>query len=166
MVSALKQNTCTNTHPTHRILRMKITPLHVVASLAWALWVCCFTGCSRPAPVVQWPELREMDEWAEKGEGWVEDNKVAEMRSALPDILKAGGKLSASPTPSNAKDPAAVSQAMEDFRAVLKLLQKPAISDGELKDAVASIHPLVEKLMSTAGLPHVHEHPDEKPEKK
>jgi hypothetical protein len=145
---------------------MKIHALHAAASLSCALLVWCFAGCSRTAPVVQWPELREMDEWAEKGEGWAEENKVTEMRNALPDLVKAGARLSASPIPPNAKDPAAVSLSMEDFRAVLKMLQKPAIPDGELKDAVASIHPLIEKLMSAAGLPHVHEHPGEKPQKK
>ena len=125
-----------------------------------------FTQCSPSASVVQWPALREMDEWAEKGEGWAEDNKVAEMRKALPNFLKAMQDLVASPVPANAKEPAAVAQTMGDFRDLLKQLQKPNLSDDELKAFVASIHPLVEKLMGVAGLPHVHEHPEEKAEKK
>jgi len=145
---------------------MKTRLLCLAACLACVLPALFTAGCSPPASVVQWPALKEMDEWAEKGEGWAEDNKVAEMRQALPDILKAGEKLAASPTPANAKDPAAVAQTMGDFRAVLKQLQKPALADDELKASVASIHPLVEKLMGDAGLPHVHEHPEGNTEKK
>jgi hypothetical protein len=118
------------------------------------------TSCSPSGGVVEWPALKEMDEWAEKGEGWADDNKIAEMRQGLPGIKAAAEKLVASPVPTNAKDPAAVAQTMTDFRDVLKQLSKPSLSDDELKAAVASVHPLVEKLMGVAGLPHVHEHPD------
>lgn len=125
------------------------------------------SGCSPTnSSVVQWPALREMDEWAEKGEGWAEENKVADMRKNLPALLKAGDNLVTSSMPANAKDPAGVAQAMEDFRAVVALLKKPSPSDAELKDEVASLHPLVEKLMATAGLPHVHEHREATLEKK
>lgn len=145
---------------------MKARLLLAASGLVCALMVWQFAGCSPSSTVVQWPALREMDEWAEKGEGWAEDNKIAEMRKALPDLQKAAEKLAASPLPVNAKDPAAVAQTMADFRDLLKQLQKPGLSDDELKAAVASVHPLVEKLMGAAGLPHVHEHPEEKPEKK
>lgn len=123
------------------------------------------TSCSPSGGVVEWPALKQMDEWAEKGEGWADDNKIAEMRQGLSGLCAAAEKLSASQVPPNAKDPAAVAQAMSDFRDVLTQLKKPSLSDDELKGAVAAVHPLVEKLMGVAGLPHVHEHPD-KDEKK
>jgi len=138
----------------------------------WTVWLAMMaapllvsTSCSRSGGVVEWPALREMDEWAEKGEGWADDNKIAEMRQGLAGIKGAAEKLVASPVPANAKDPAAVTQTMNDFRDVLKQLSKPNLSDDEMKAAVASVHPLVERLMGVAGLPHVHEHPD-KAEKK
>src|SRR4051812_49130272 len=124
------------------------------------------TSCSRSGGVVEWPALKEMDEWAEKGEGWAEDNKIAEMRQGLPGLKGAAEKLVASPVPYNAKDPASVAQAMGDFRELLKELNKPTLSDAELKTAVGSIHPLIEKLMGVSGMPYLHEHPGETTEKK
>jgi hypothetical protein len=139
---------------------------------AWTAWLAAMavpllvsTSCSRSGGVVEWPALKEMDEWAEKGEGWADDNKIAEMHQGLAGLCAAAEKLSTSPVPSNAKDPAAVTQTMTDFRDVLKQLSKPNLPDDDLKASVAAVHPLVEKLMSAAGLPHVHEHPD-KAEKK
>jgi hypothetical protein len=142
-----------------RLVSLAVWP----ALVAVSLWFN--SACSRSGGVVEWPALKEMDEWAEKGEGWAEDNKIAEMRQGLPGLKAAAEKLVASPVPANAKDTAAVAQTMNDFKDVLKHLNKPNLSDEDLKTSVAAVHPLVEKLMGVAGLPHVHEHPD-KDEKK
>jgi hypothetical protein len=145
------------------MMKTRLLVLAAGFSLALSLF---FAACSHPDTVVQWPELKQMDDWAEKGEGWAEDNKIADMRQELPNVLKAMQTLASSPVPANAKDPAAVNQTMSDFRDLMKQLQKPNLPDDDLKASVASIHPLVEKLMGVAGLPHIHEHPEEKSEKK
>src|ERR1700761_2040859 len=103
---------------------MKTRLILFLAGLAFALPLL-FAACSHSDSVVLWPELRQMDDWAEKGEGWAEDNKIADMRKNLPDVLKAMQTLAASPVPSNAKDPAAVNLTMSDFRDLMKQLQKP-----------------------------------------
>jgi hypothetical protein len=146
-------------------MRFRLTSLAAGSALV-AASLLLNSACSHSGGVVEWPALKEMDEWAEKGEGWAEDNKIAEMRQGLPQLKAAAEKLVASPVPANAKDPAAVAQTMNDFKDVLKQLNKPNLSDDDLKVSVASVHPLVEKLMGVAGLPHIHEHPEEKSEKK
>jgi len=133
--------------------------IHSAACFAFALGLSVLpAGCSKSDGVVQWPALKDMDEWAEKGEGWAEEGKIADMRKALPDILSAGEKLAASAVPGNAKDPAAVAQTMGDFKDLLNHLKKPGLTDDDLKVQVGAIHPLVAKLMEASGLPHVHEH--------
>lgn len=122
-------------------------------------------SCSKSGSIVEWPALKEMDEWAEKGEGWADEGKVAEMRKALPEITAAADKLIASPVPANAKDAAAITVVMKDFRDLTALLKKPTLTDDDVKTSVAAIHPLVVKLMETSGLPHVHEHEDEEKKK-
>ena len=132
-------------------------------------WAVIFTfsltlsQCGKPT-VVEWPALKEMDDWAEKGEAWADEGKVGEMRKALPELTAAGNKLLASAVPANARDPKAVAQTMGDFRDVISHLKKPGLSDDDLKVQVAAIHPLVASLMEASGLPHVHEH--EEKEKK
>jgi len=127
------------------------------------LLLCFHLGsCSKPDSVVQWPELKGLDEWAEKGEGWAEDGKVAEMRQNLPELRKAAETLLASPVPSNAKDPGAVKLLLSDLKDLDQQLGKSPLPDDELKVQVASLHPIVEKLMGAAGLPHVHEHEEKK----
>ena len=126
-------------------------------SLFFALGILLL-GCSKAPTPVQWPALKEMDNWAEKGEGWANEGKIPQMRKNLPDLLAAGDKLLASPIPPNAQDPTAVNLAMGDFKDVMSHLKNPALSDDELKSQVAAIHPLVAKLLESAGMPHVHEH--------
>jgi hypothetical protein len=115
--------------------------------------------CSKPT-VVEWPALKEMDEWAEKGEAWADGAKIGEIRKELPGFIAAAEKLAASPVPANVADAKGVAQVMGDFRDVLTRLKKPGISDDDLKTLVAALHPLVERLMEVAGMPHVHEHDD------
>lgn len=129
----------------------------LILLLCFHLW-----SCSKSDSVVQWPALKHLDEWAEKGEGWSEEGKVAEMRQNLPALRKAVEDLLASPVPANAKDPGAVKLVLSDLKDLDHQLSKTPLSDDELKVQVASLHPIVERLMGAAGLPHVHEHEEKK----
>lgn len=120
------------------------------------------SGCSKTEAVVRWPALHEMDEWAEKAEGWIDQNNIAAMQKALPEVQAAAKNLLASAVPANAHEPKAVAQSLADFRDVVKHLDQPKLSDDDLKAQMSALHPLVEKLMEQSGMPHVHEHEEHK----
>ena len=115
-------------------------------------------SCSKSGSVVKWPELRELDTWAEKAEGWNETNNVAEMRKALPQVQSAVKNLADKGPPANALHPKELEQTLADLRDLLTQLQRPNLADEDLKTQLAALHPLVVKLMEQSGVPHVHEH--------
>ena len=156
---------CTNAAPLQspRTERPTACCFHQQALMLVVVGLCLIgQGCSKSGAIVEWPALKEMDEWAEKGEGWADGGQVGEMRKALPEIITAADKLVASPVPANAKSAAMVTHTMGDLRDLLLQLKKPSLSDDDMKTQVAAIHPLVAKLMEEAGLPHVHESGDDK----
>lgn len=121
--------------------------------------ICVLGNCAK-REVVKWPELRAVDELGEKIEGWNSGNNVKAMREALPEVLAAGKKLIASGVPANAVQPKAVEQSLGDLRDLLQQLEKPNLSDDDLKAPLVAIHPLVVKLLEQSGVPHVHGHDD------
>ena len=129
----------------------------LILLLCFQLW-----SCSKSNSVVQWPELKHLDEWADKGGAWAEDHKVADLRQNLPEIRKAMDTVLASSVPANAKDPGAVKLLLGDLKDLDQQLGKSPLEDKELETKVASLDPIVANLMQAAGMPHVHEHEEKK----
>ena len=83
--------------------------------------------------------------------------------------VKAGREVVAAvvaePVPAGAKNPGQVKVLLGDLKSLSDSLTNPGQQDGgELTAILCGIHPIVEKLLEAAGMPHVHE--DEKPAKK
>ena len=117
------------------------------------------------ATVVTWNSLKKLDDLAERSEALCERKAVAELRKLAPAIKKAAAVVIADPVPVGAKDPGQVKVLQGDLKSLSDALTNPKQQDGvELTAILSGIHPIVEKLMEAAGMPHVHE--DEKQTKK
>lgn len=115
--------------------------------------------------VVTWNSLKKLDDLAERSEGLCERRAVAELRKLAMPIKKAVAVVVAEPVPAGAKNPGQVKVLLGDLKSLSDSLTTPGQQDGgELTAILCGIHPIVEKLLEAAGMPHVHE--DEKPTKK
>lgn len=108
--------------------------------------------------VVQWPALKKLDVLAEKCEALGDQKNIAGLRKIAPAVKAAAALVAKDAVPMNAKQPDAVRVLQGDLRSLADAIVDPEKQDGEeLAAILAGIHPVVEKLMEAAGLPHVHE---------
>jgi len=117
--------------------------------------------------VVKWPSLKKLDDLAERCEALADKKDTAGLRKIAPEVKKAAALVEADAVPAGAKDAAQVKQLQSDLKSVTDGIVDPDKQDAEdLTVLLAGVHPIVEQLMETAGLPHVHEAPEKKPETK
>jgi len=124
-----------------------------------ALLPLCFslTGC-RDARVVQWPALKQLDNLAEQCEALCDQKDVAALRKIAGTVQTAAITVVREPAPAGAKQPDEVKSLQGDLKNLAESIHDPARQDGaELTAILAGVHPIVEKLMEAAGMPHVHE---------
>jgi hypothetical protein len=108
--------------------------------------------------VVTWKALKQLDTLAERSEALCDQQAVAELRKLALPIKKAAAAVTVDPVPADAKDPDQVKVLQGDLKSLSDALTNPEQQDGvELTAILAGIHPIVEKLMEAAGMPHVHE---------
>ena len=124
---------------------------------ALAVVLLGLTHCHKSS-VVSWPELASLDATAEKAEGLCETHNTKGIRALLPELIPAGAALAGSAIPANAAQPAATAEILNDLKDLLSKLGDGAkLQDSDLEPLVASIHPIVEQLLITSGMPHIHE---------
>lgn len=129
---------------------------------AGALLFCAsLAGCRNPV-VVQWPDLKQLDNLAERCEALCDQKDVAALRKIAGDVKAAAIMVALDPVPDGARQPDAINALQNDLSSLADSIRDPAQQDGaELTTILAGVHPIVEKLMEAAGMPHVHE--SEKP---
>ena len=131
------------------------------AVCALLLFCGSLTGC-RNATVVQWPDLKCLDDLAERCEALCEQKDVAALRQIAASVKAAAITVALDPVPDGASHPEQVNALQGDLSSLADAIQNPEQQDGVgLTTVLAGIHPIVEKLMEAAGMPHVHE--NEKP---
>ena len=87
---------------------------------------------------------------------------VAALRQIAGTVKAAAIAVARDTLPAGAKQPAEVRTLQGDLANLADAIRDPAQQDGvELTGILAGVHPIVEKLMEAAGMPHVHE--NEKP---
>jgi len=115
-------------------------------------------SCGRQdSAVVEWPEMRAFDELVVVAEGYVlagESEGALAMREALAEAAR---ELPPGSAPSNARRPREVEGLLEDLASVTDRLSDPDLDEETMGTLVLGMHPLVDKLMEAAGMPHVHE---------
>jgi len=128
-----------------------------LTTCALLLLYASLTGC-REASVVQWPALKQLDDLAEQCEALCDAKDVAALRQIAGTVKTAAITVARDPLPAGARQPAEVTALQGDLNSLAAAIHDPARQDGaELTAILAGVHPIVEKLMEAAGMPHVHE---------
>lgn len=110
---------------------------------------------------LQWPELRALDEFAHEVEHLIAENRLDDLRKLAPEIRGAAEKLAAAPAPNDAPMRPMLEGLVKEIGALgAGIGDAEKMSDETLKTSLEAFHPLVLKLMETAGMAHVHEHGD------
>ena len=108
--------------------------------------------------VVTWKSLKKLDVLAERCEALSDAHDVAELRKLVKPVKDAATIVAADPVPVGAKAPDQVKVLQSDLKSLTDVLTDTSTqTDAELTAILASVHPIVEKLMEGAGMPHVHE---------
>ena len=131
--------------------------IRVLTTSALLLGGANLTGC-RNAATVQWPALKQLDDLAERCEALCDQKDVAALRQIASTVKTAAITVTHDTLPAGAKQPAEVRTLQGDLANLADSIHDPAKQDGaELMAILAGVHPIVEKLMEAAGMPHVHE---------
>jgi hypothetical protein len=116
---------------------------------------------------VTWPSLKKLDDLAEKCEALSESKNVPELRKIAAEVKASAATVAGEAVPKNAKLPDQVKILQSDLKSLTDSIEDPKKQDGEeLTALLAGVHPIVEKLMEAAGMPHVHEADEKEAPKK
>ena len=118
------------------------------------------------AQAVKWDSLVRLDDLAERCAALSEAKDVFGLRKLIKPVTAAMATVAADPVPAGVKAPDQVKILQADLKSLTETLADPGIqSDDALVAILAAIHPVVEKVMEAAGMPHVHENdlPGDKP---
>ncbi len=128
----------------------------VLTSLA--LLICIQLASCRNRVVVQWPDLKQLDNLAERCEALCEQKDVAALRLVADSVKAAAITVALDPVPDGVRQPEVVNTLQGDLSNLADAIGDPEKQDGaELTSVLAGVHPIVEKMMEAAGMPHVHE---------
>jgi hypothetical protein len=133
-----------------------------------ALLCISFALVGHAETVVKWDSLKKLDVLAERCEALSDAHDVAELRKLVQPVKAAAAIVATDPVPVGAKAPDQVKVLQSDLKSLTDVLTDPGPqTDAELTAILASVHPIVEKLMEGAGMPHVYENeaPPGKPAK-
>ena len=146
---------------------MSFRRLSCVALVALVQVSVCVSARGGDA-VVSWPSLKKLDDLAEKCEAWCDQKDVADLRGIAPAVKAAAVTVAGEAVPAHARRPDDVKVLQGDLKSLSDSIANPATQNGdELTAILAGVHPIVEKLMESSGMPHVHENeaPAAKPAK-
>ena len=128
----------------------------VILALCTLLSCIGLTGCGGHA--VQWPSLKHLDDLAERCEALYDQSDLPAMRKIAGEVKTAALTVAHDPMPVDARQPAEVKTLQGDLQSLMDSIHDPATQTGaDLVAALAAVHPIVEKLMEAASMPHVHE---------
>jgi len=132
--------------------------LHPFASLAALAVSLLLASCGRPgSQVVDWPEIRTLDELAAVAEGLVLAGEFDAALAIRESLVEAGRAVDPQSAPSSVRRPREVERLLADLETVVDRLSDPTLDEGAMAPLVLGLHPLVGAVMETAGMPHVHE---------
>lgn len=130
---------------------------------AWFLLSLCLalvaSSCKRDGggsgEPVSWPELNQLDEVAYRAEGFVRVGDFVTVRESFSELLEAGKAVTPATMPANAADPQQVETILADLTSLVDGLSSD-LDDQALGTLVLGLHPVIEKLIKSAGMPHIH----------
>ena len=105
---------------------------------------------------VQWPELKALDTLSAGAEIVIERGDEEKLRQLADQMKVATIALADAPLPPGVKNSGDLERMLGSLKELAATLDDPE----HVHDAVRAFHPVVEKLMETAGVPHTHDHHD------
>ena len=105
---------------------------------------------------VSWPEITRFDDIAFRADGYIRVEDISAVRELLADLLLAGKALTKESIPTNVADPQQVELILGDLSNLVSGLAAEELDDATLADLVLGLHPVIAKLIDSAGMPHIH----------
>ena len=105
---------------------------------------------------VSWPEITRFDDIAFRADGYIRVEDISAVRELLADLLLAGKALTKESIPANVADPQQVELILGDLSNLVSSLAAEELDDATLADLVLGLHPVIAKLIDSAGMPHIH----------
>ena len=137
-------------------LRLKAIKSAIMLLLAVCMSACNGDGSQTEGQEVSWRELNVFDELAYRADGLARTGDLAGLRKILPQVLVAGRAVTLASAPDNAKAPEAVEATLRDLTGLVEGLSSDTLDDDSLITLVRGLHPVIERLMLEAGMPHLH----------
>ena len=117
---------------------------------------CKRAGTGTGDEVVSWPELVQFDELSYRADGLARTDDLASVRASLSELLEAGQAVKPASVPSNVADRQQVDTILADLTSLVDGLSASDLDDESLTNLVLGLHPVIEKLIKAAGMPHIH----------
>ena len=123
--------------------------------------ILLFSACERSGEeiseeTVSWPEIVDFDNLAFQADGLVRVQDLEAVRDLHADLVKVGMAVTPSSIPANAANPKEVELILSDLSNLVSSLQADPLDDSSLENLVLGLHPVIAKLIETAGMPHIH----------
>ncbi len=130
---------------------------HALLSFYLALAITsCKNNVDSTSDTVSWPELTNLDEIAYRADGFARADDLSLVRESLPKLLASAGAVNQASIPPNTADPQQVKTLLTDLTNLVDGLSSPNLDDASLTSLVLGLHPVIEKLIEAAGMPHLH----------
>lgn len=116
------------------------------------------TACTRDEAgetPVSWPELARFDEVAYRADGFARTGDLATVESMRAELLETGKAVTPATVPANAADPRQAKTILADLTNLIDGLSNTTDPESTAT-LVLGLHPVIEKLMDAAGMPHIH----------
>ena len=116
------------------------------------------TACTRDDAgdtPVSWPELVRFDEVAYRADGFARTGDLATVEEMRDELLKTGQAVTPATIPSNVADPRQAKTILADLTSLVDGLSTTTDPESTAT-LVLGMHPVIEKLMDAAGMPHIH----------
>ena len=132
-----------------------VSSICLLCSLIW-ISSCGRQGSQEVGELVAWPEITHFDDLAFRVDGLVRVKDLDSVREILPKLREAGAQLRISSMPGNVANREEVSLIFNDLVSLTKNLEEEELDDVELSNLILGLHPVIEKLIEAAKMPHVH----------
>ena len=127
--------------------------MKAVASLFLFIFLTALSSCSEKKIV--WKEINQVDELSIVCEAYVELGDSKKLTESLNQVAQMISQLRAS-QPKNLQNQELVNFYLSELEAWSVAVTDENVSYSELANLAMALHPVVENLITAAGLPHYH----------
>ncbi|MAH66107.1 MAG: hypothetical protein CMJ27_06910 [Phycisphaerae bacterium] len=131
----------------------KVRGLFLQLCLLLALAACARED-SGGAPVA-WPELVRFDEIAYRADGLARTGDLGSVSDLRTELIETGQAVTPSTIPANVANPREVETILADLTGLVEGISATADPESTAM-LVLGLHPVIERLITAAGMPHVH----------